>query len=349
MKNKLLNAYNEYKKTIHDLPKFDDIEDNILNAIYVCGLHKVNTDRDSSGSDEIYDYNIYIGGAMLGRGLTLKGLTITYIIRTAKGVSAADTVQQRARWFGYKTKYLDLCRVFAVEKIIKEFQAIRDHEEDLWETVRETNLQGTRFKDMARVFMLSDNLRMTRTNVAKTENFAFSLWNKQREFLFDKQSISSNLHIIDDFRKNHKTETKVYGEGAPYVIVRNSNFSDIKDQLIDRFIFPTESKLNRGVVQKLSIIFNRKAIMPKIDVIWMRDGITSHHSIDNGHIPNYMVGRRPKDITKPITYKGDEKQFCREGVMQLQIHMIEDNKTGIVSPTLALYIPKDIIENLQIW
>lgn len=59
-----------------------------------------------------------------------------------------------------------------------------------------------------------------------------------------------------------------------------------------------------------------------------------------------MVGRRPKDITKPITYKGDEKQFCREGVMQLQIHMIEDNKTGIVSPTLALYIPKDIIEKL---
>ena len=61
---------------------------------------------------------------MLGRGLTLKGLAITYIIRTAKGLSTADTVTQRARWFGYKSKYLDLCRVYAVEKIVKDFKVL---------------------------------------------------------------------------------------------------------------------------------------------------------------------------------------------------------------------------------
>lgn len=346
LKSKLVLAYNEYKKTIVDIPKFDYIEDGIINAIETCGLHIVNGDKVSSGADEIYDFNIYIGGAMLGRGLTLKGLAITYIIRTAKGVSAADTVQQRARWFGYKTKYLDLCRVFAVEKIIKEFQAIRDHEEDLWDTVRETNLQGTRFKDMARIFMLSDNLRMTRANVAKTENFAFSLWNKQREFLSIKQYIDSNNSVIDSFKDSHMVETEKLGEGAPYRLIKNVAFSEVKEQLLDNFIFPDQSKFNKSVIDKLAIIFNRKEIEPKIDVIWMRDGITSHHDINNGHIPNYMVGRRPKDITKPITYKGDEKQFCRDGIMQLQIHTIEDNITGVVSPTLALYIPKEIIEKL---
>lgn len=346
LKSKLVLAYNEYKKTIVDIPKFDYIEDGIINAIETCGLHIVNGDKVSSGADEIYDFNIYIGGAMLGRGLTLKGLAITYIIRTAKGVSAADTVQQRARWFGYKTKYLDLCRVFAVEKIIKEFQAIRDHEEDLWDTVRETNLQGTRFKDMARIFMLSDNLRMTRANVAKTENFAFSLWNKQREFLSIKQYIDSNNSVIDSFKGSHMVETEKLGEGAPYRLIKNVAFSEVKEQLLDKFIFPDQSKFNNGVIDKLAIIFNRKGIAPKIDVIWMRDGRTSLHDINNGHIPNYMVGRRPKDITKPITYKGDEKQFCRDGIMQLQIHTIEDKITGVVSPTLALYIPKEIIEKL---
>lgn len=346
LKNKLLLSYNEYNKTIAILPTFNEIEDIVINAIDVCGLHIVNGDRVSSGADEIYDYNIYIGGAMLGRGLTLKGLTITYIIRTAKGVSAVDTVQQRARWFGYKTKYLDLCRVFAVEKIIKEFQAIRDHEEDLWDTVRETNLQGTRFKDMAKIFMLSDNLRMTRTSVAKTENFAFTLWNRQREFLSDEQYIISNNLMLDRFRSNNTAITETYGEGAPYVIIKNVDFSEVKTQLLDNFIFPSNSKLNQSVINKLNNIFSKKGISPQIDVIWMRDGTTSHHTIDNGHIPNYMVGRRPKDINKPTTYKGDEKQFCRDGLMQLQIHMIEDNNTGIVSPTLALYIPKDIIEKL---
>lgn len=85
----------------------------------VCGRHKVNGDSVPKGADEIYDYNIYVGGTMLGRGLTLKGLAITYIIRTAKGVSTVDTVQQRARWFGYKMKYLDLCRIFAVGKLLE--------------------------------------------------------------------------------------------------------------------------------------------------------------------------------------------------------------------------------------
>lgn len=344
----LLSAYCEYAKTIDDIPPFDALEVLVINALETCGLHIVNGDRVSSGADDLYDYNIYIGGAMLGRGLTLKGLAITYIIRTAKGISAADTVQQRARWFGYKTKYLDLCRIFAVEKIIKEFQAIRDHEEDLWDTVRDTNLQGTRFKDMARIFMLSDNLRMTRTNVAKTENFAFSLWNMQREFLSDSQLINSNNTILNSYRESNKhlISTITYGSGAPYVMVKDADFNVVKTELLDKFIFPVNSKLNKSVISKLSSILKGKGLSPKIDVIWMRDGKNSHHDINNGHIDNYMEGRRPKELNKPTTYKGDRYQFCRSGVMQLQIHIIEDNITGIVSPMLALHIPAEIIEKL---
>ena len=102
---------------------YDSLAAQVIGS---CGIHKINGDSVQNNADEIYDYNIYVGGAMLGRGLTLKGLAITYIIRTSKGVSNVDTVQQRARWFGYKTKYLDLCKIFAVGKIIKEFREIRD-------------------------------------------------------------------------------------------------------------------------------------------------------------------------------------------------------------------------------
>ena len=55
---------------------------------------------------------------------------------------------------------------------------------------------------------------------------------------------------------------------------------------------------------------------------------------------------RPKELNIPAIYKGDRYEFCRDGVMQLQIHIIEDNITGIVSPMLALHIPKEIIEKL---
>ena len=346
LKRKLILAYNEYKKTIDDLVDFDDLEPLICDAIDGCGYHLINGDRVVNNADDFYDYNIYIGGAMLGRGLTIKGLTITYIIRTAKGTSAVDTVQQRARWFGYKMKYLDLCRIFAVEKIIKEFQSIRDHEEDLWETVREANMQGTEFKEMARVFMLSDNLRMTRTSVAQTENFSFQFWNKQRSFLRDNDYIKSNDMVLDSFKKSHVIVEERYGTGFPYRMAKGVPFNEVKTNLLDKFIFPNDSKFNKSTIDKLSIILKRKNMEPIVDVIWMRDGSTSKHPISNNHIPNYLVGRRPANTSFPVRYKGDQYQFVKENVMQLQIHNIEDTNTGVKSPALVLYIPKTVVEKL---
>ncbi|MBK4216180.1 hypothetical protein JJJ17_09610 [Paracoccus caeni] len=41
---------------------------------------------------------IAIGGLALSRGLTLEGLTVSYLLRN---VTASDTLMQMARWFGY--------------------------------------------------------------------------------------------------------------------------------------------------------------------------------------------------------------------------------------------------------
>ncbi len=349
LRNRLLTAYNCYKNSgTIDLPQFDSIEDKALWSIQCCGLHMVNGDSIPNGADKFYDYNIYVGGAMLGRGLTLKGLAITYIIRTAKGTSTVDTIQQRARWFGYKIKYLDLCRIFAVKKIVKEFREIREHEEDLWDTVREANLQGRRFKDIARIFVLSDDLRMTRTSIAHTENYAFKPWNLQRTFQSNQQYARSNTTILESFRKAYDSQltTLKYGEGLPYKIIEGISFDLVKADIFDRFLFPEGSKLNSGVIGKLAVLLKKKQIESQIDVIWMRDGGTSKHKVDDGDIPEYMVGRRPDDYSKPAVYEGDRKQFVKEDAMQLQIHMIEDTVSGIISPTLALYIPKQYVEKL---
>ena len=348
----LHDAYNEYKNyDIEGLLSFESLEDDIIQVINCCGIHKMNGDSVQNNADELYDYNIYVGGAMLGRGLTLKGLVVTYIIRTAKGVSSVDTVQQRARWFGYKSKYLDLCKIFAVGKIIKEFRGIRNHEEDLWETVRQTNCQGVRFKDMARIFTLSDDLRMTRGSVATTDTYAFKLWNKQRLFQNDESYINSNYAVLAAFKDAHSDTRRIekIGDGAPYTIIDGVTFEDVKTGILDKFCFVNGEAFNRGVIEKLSVILKRKGLNPAVDVIWMRDkeGEFSNHTIDEfGHIPNYSVGRRPKDLSKEATYEGDDYHFKKDNVMQLQIHNIRDKVTEISSPTLAFYIPKSIIEQL---
>ena len=59
---------------------------------------------------------IVIGGDKLSRGLTLEGLTVSYYLRASK---AFDTLLQMGRWFGYRSGYEDLCRLWTSEGLWK--------------------------------------------------------------------------------------------------------------------------------------------------------------------------------------------------------------------------------------
>lgn len=344
-------AYSEYSKgDVRELPDFNEIEDKVIFAVNNSHVHKINGDNTLNGEDDFYEYNVYVGGTMLGRGLTIKGLCVTYITRTAKNASNVDTVQQRARWFGYKTKYLDLCRIFAVSKILNEFIDIRDHEEDLWQTIEMTNSQGMDFKNMPRIFSLSDRLKPTRSSVAEVEAYTFYSWNKQRIFQDVPEYAASNINILKKFKSDYNDKLEVIERqaGAPFRILRDADFFLVYEEILKKFLFPEESKLNREILAKLQQLIKNKQLNPSMDVIWMRDGITSKHPIkkDTKSIANYFVGRSPKDLSKPANYEGDDKEFNRPNTMQLQIHMIEDKETGFVSPALAIYLPNEIISKL---
>lgn len=70
---------------------------------------------------------IFVSGNVMSRGLTLEGLTTTLFTRTADA-PAADTQMQMQRWFGYRGKYIDLCRVFMPRVQIDTF--FRYHQDD---------------------------------------------------------------------------------------------------------------------------------------------------------------------------------------------------------------------------
>ena len=71
---------------------------------------------------------IVIGGFVLSRGLTLEGLMVSYYSRNAM---AYDTLLQMCRWFGYRPKYEDLCRVYLSQVNVDNFNAVLDAVEDL--------------------------------------------------------------------------------------------------------------------------------------------------------------------------------------------------------------------------
>jgi hypothetical protein len=65
------------------------------------------------GSDPDFDrqavWKIVVGGAKLSRGYTIEGLTVSYFRRRA---TAGDALMQMGRWFGYRTGYQDLVRLY---------------------------------------------------------------------------------------------------------------------------------------------------------------------------------------------------------------------------------------------
>lgn len=90
------------------------------------------------GSGEALDYYehqngysvIAIGGNKLSRGLTLEGLSISYYLRSSK---MYDTLMQMGRWFGYRSGYTDLCRLFTSRELNEWFCHITHASEELRE------------------------------------------------------------------------------------------------------------------------------------------------------------------------------------------------------------------------
>jgi hypothetical protein len=64
---------------------------------------------------------IAVGGDKLSRGFTLVGLSISYYLRATR---MYDTLMQMGRWFGYRSGYVDLCRIFTTPDLASWYRHI---------------------------------------------------------------------------------------------------------------------------------------------------------------------------------------------------------------------------------
>lgn len=105
-------------------------------------LHEVLTglrvvEVNASKRSEALDYSeagehgvtvVAIGGFSLSRGLTLEGLTISYFLRNSM---MYDTLMQMGRWFGYRTGYEELCRIWMPADGVGWYAHIHEAMDDL--------------------------------------------------------------------------------------------------------------------------------------------------------------------------------------------------------------------------
>ncbi len=155
-------AYAELSKTDASLPPFEDLQQRIQVSLNRVSVKEVNTQDGSEVDWQNCDEHILVGGEKLNRGFTVEGLTVTYMPRDAGGWNA-DTLQQRARFFGYKKKYLSLCRLYLHPEVISAFRSYVTHEEDIRKQLAAH--RGRPLREWRRAFFLSAQMRPTRRNV----------------------------------------------------------------------------------------------------------------------------------------------------------------------------------------
>lgn len=72
---------------------------------------------------------VVIGGFSLSRGVTLEGLTVSWILRNSM---MYDTIMQMGRWFGYRDNYEDLCRIWMPMESVEWYAFITEASEELY-------------------------------------------------------------------------------------------------------------------------------------------------------------------------------------------------------------------------
>ncbi|MDZ4783398.1 MAG: Z1 domain-containing protein [Planctomycetia bacterium] len=113
------------------LPSWNDIWSEVPRAAGKIKVMEIN-----GTSDDALTYArapeglsvIAVGGDRLSRGLTLEGLSVSYFLRTS---IMFDTLMQMGRWFGYRPRYADLCRVYTTNDLYGAFREIALAVEDL--------------------------------------------------------------------------------------------------------------------------------------------------------------------------------------------------------------------------
>lgn len=144
-------------------------------------------------------FHLLIGGNKLDRGFTVEGLTVTYMNR--KPSEQIDTLEQRARAFGYRRNLLPYCQVFASPRTVRLLQGIVHTEDDLRANLYDWIDQGGRVADWATHVGLDLPLgaRPTRSNViASLRSFnADGDWHSLRRPNLDEASRSFNRLLVE--------------------------------------------------------------------------------------------------------------------------------------------------------
>jgi hypothetical protein len=146
---------------------------------------------------------IAVGGNRLSRGITLEGLSVSYYLRTSR---MYDSLMQMGRWFGYRPGYVDLCRLFTTDELVRWYRHVIVATEEMRADFDEMASNQLRPKDYKlKVRTHSGLLSITSASKMRYHEIiriGFSGDVKQTyELRKDDRSVTQNLQALTDLLK----------------------------------------------------------------------------------------------------------------------------------------------------
>jgi hypothetical protein len=348
-------AYEDLAQTVEgDLPPFAELAATFRFAFRRTRLLEVNA---RGGRTPDVDWGsaygwILVGGQAMDRGFTVEGLTVTYMPRGI-GVGNADTVQQRARFFGYKRSYLGFCRVYLEQGTHRAFERYVQHEEDMRRQLEGIRDQGRSLNEWKRAFLLDRALRPCRQNVLEFDYIRGRFsddWVAPRVVLASDSVIQANRQTVAEFLAatqflpdaGHPDRT----DTQRHEVSTNLSLRGVMEQLLIpmRITSSRDSQQITGLLLQLSRALENDPD-ERCTVYRMSPGTGRERGVDGGgEVTNLFQGQAP---VHPIERRGEvypgDRAIRGDGEVSVQIHTLDLTRGGAVVqrdvPVLAVWVP----------
>jgi hypothetical protein len=250
------------------------------------GIEEINYENYREGLSVIA-----VGGNRLSRGITLEGLSVSYYLRTSR---MYDSLMQMGRWFGYRPGYVDLCRLFTTDELVRWYRHVIVATEEMRADFDELASNQLRPKDYQLKVRTHPGL-LSITSASKMRyheiiRVGFSGDIKQTyELRKDEPSVTQNLQALENLLK-----------ALPNAIEENSrfywigNFNAQVTDFLDSYLSDQPVIGNRGVLSD----YIRK-------------------QVENGKLKEWAVALRFKDSGKNNTW-----QFAIPGFGEKSLKLI---------------------------
>lgn len=329
--------------------EFDEAIGYLPSVIERVAIYEFNAtsagkiDQQRAKNEDSKKYKIFVGGSMLGRGLTIKRLIVTYIYNDSKK-SAIDTLYQRARWLGYKSSYFDVCKIYLTPDLQQKFIDIVDSETDMWNSISSFLFTKINLKQWPRIFTLNnDKLLLTRTSVSHT----IQIERINPGYTYDKtvwltaEERSSNRILANKYMASHTNgyEQSFSTSNAQIGYVIPTKFTEFYQNFISSYAYPRGSSLGPNIFKKIYDQVKKGELPDEITVIYMRYKNGEYRQGING---DRSIAELPQGKDPGTRYSGDRALDGFANQLHVQIHMVYTQKGQSIEnafPILALNNP----------